>query len=400
MSGPQISLLPDGRRLHMNHGPIDLVVEAFGERAEVEAAYAQAAARFRTILTELVAELPDLRRPAEATARAFAGPTARRMESAVTPLAEDFSAPGLAQIGEDIATPSPTQKVADNATPVAMPNAGDNPAPGIPPRTIRFITPMAAVAGAVADEMLAAMTAGRTLSRAYVNDGGDIALYLAPGGSLTLAIAGTGNGFADRIEIGHADPIRGIATSGWRGRSFSLGIADAVTVLAPTAAAADAAATIIANAVDLPAHPAITRAPADTLQPDTDLGKRLITTGVGALTAEDIALALAYGAAVAEDLADRGLIAGAALFLAGEARVVGNMRQLPMSAQTTSPVCSANHLAGASHGSRPSFGPPTPWGRGTALIPDSDNAARRSAATTSVSSPPFNGGEVASAASR
>ena len=49
--------------------------------------------------------------------------------------------------------------------------------------------------------------------------------------------------------------MRGIATSGWRGRSFSLGIADAVTVLAATAAEADAAATMIANAVDLPGHP-------------------------------------------------------------------------------------------------------------------------------------------------
>ena len=51
--------------------------------------------------------------------------------------------------------------------------------------------------------------------------------------------------------------MRGVATSGWRGRSFSLGIADAVTVLARTGAAADAAATIIANAVDLPGHPAV-----------------------------------------------------------------------------------------------------------------------------------------------
>ena len=62
--------------------------------------------------------------------------------------------------------------------------------------------------------------------------------------------------------------MRGIATSGWRGRSFSLGIADAVTVLAATAAEADAAATVIANAVDLPGHPAIdTRAGAASSRP-------------------------------------------------------------------------------------------------------------------------------------
>ena len=77
------------------------------------------------------------------------------------------------------------------------------------------------------------------------------------------------------------DPVRGIATSGWRGRSFSLGIADAVTVLAATAAKADAAATIIANAVDLPNHAAITRVPAREIAPDNDLGERLVTRAVG-----------------------------------------------------------------------------------------------------------------------
>jgi len=202
--GPQAAWLADGRRLHLNHGPIDLIVEAFGAAAEVEAAYGQAVARFRTILAELVDELPELRRPAAARPRAFAGPTARRMEAAVAPLA------GFA-----------------------------------------FITPMAAVAGAVADEVLAAMLAGRRLERAYVNNGGDCALHLAPDMSITLAVAGTGHGFADRIAIRAGDPVRGVATSGWRGRSFSLGIADAVTVLARTGAEADAAATLIANAVGL-----------------------------------------------------------------------------------------------------------------------------------------------------
>ena len=92
---------------------------------------------------------------------------------------------------------------------------------------------------------------------------------------MNLAIAGTGNGMADRITIRSADGVRGVATSGWRGRSFSLGIADAVTVLARTGAEADAAATLIANAVDLPGNPAIKRIPAQELAPDSDLGARL-----------------------------------------------------------------------------------------------------------------------------
>ncbi|TGQ54632.1 UPF0280 family protein [Mesorhizobium sp. M1C.F.Ca.ET.193.01.1.1] len=275
MNGPQAHWLADGRRLHLNHGPIDLVVEVFGGADERRAAYAQAVARFQTILNELVEELPELRRPASLLPRGFAGPTARRMEAAVVPLSESF------------------------------------------------ITPMAAVAGSVADEMLAALLAGRRLERAYVNNGGDSAIHLARGQSMTLAIAGTGHGMADRITIHAEDGVRGVATSGWRGRSFSFGIADAVTVLARSGAEADAAATLIANAVDLPGHPAIRRVPARDLAPDSDLGDRLVTQGVGALAPGQVARALDNGLAVAEDFRRRGLIAASALFLAGQTRISG-----------------------------------------------------------------------------
>ena len=86
MNGPQANMLPDGRRLHLNHGPIDLIIEAFGEADEVRAAYGQATARSQTVLTELVEELPDLRSAASLRPRCFRGPTARRMEAAVAPL--------------------------------------------------------------------------------------------------------------------------------------------------------------------------------------------------------------------------------------------------------------------------------------------------------------------------
>jgi ApbE superfamily uncharacterized protein (UPF0280 family) len=278
MNGPQAHWLADGRRLHLNHGPIDLIVEAFGEPDECRAAYEQAVARFQTILIEVVQELPELRLPAFFLApRDFAGPTARRMEAAVMPLAECF------------------------------------------------ITPMAAVAGSVADEILDAMLAGRRLDRAYVNNGGDCALHLGAGRSMTVAIAGTGNGMADRVTIRAEDGVRCAATSGWRGRSFSLGIADAVTVLARTGAEADAAATLIANAVDLPGHPAIGRVAARDLAPDSDLGELLVTQSVGVLGAAEVARALDNGLAVAEDFRRRGLVAASALFLAGEARISGSV---------------------------------------------------------------------------
>ena len=124
------------------------------------------------------------------------------------------------------------------------------------------------------------------------------------------------------LVINADDPSRGIATSGRHGRSFSLGIADAVTVLAATASQADAAATIIANAVDLPEHPAIVRCPAHDLQPDSDLGARLVTRGVGELSGREIAAALEAGAACARRLLAMGLIDGATLRLHGETVVV------------------------------------------------------------------------------
>jgi uncharacterized protein len=188
-----------------------------------------------------------------------------------------------------------------------------------------FITPMAAVAGAVAAEILAAMVAAADLDRAFVNNGGDIALHLAPGASFTVGLIDRPDrpGLFGSAAIRFDSPVRGVATSGWRGRSHSLGIADAVTILARTASGADAAATVVANAVDLPGHPAICRAPADSLQHDSDLGPRLVTVDVGVLGQRDVGAALDSGAACADDLVAAGLIEAAALHLQGVTRVVG-----------------------------------------------------------------------------
>ena len=134
-----------------------------------------------------------------------------------------------------------------------------------------------------------------------------------------------------QFEIEAAMPVRGIATSGWRGRSFSLGIADSVTVLAATAAQADAAATVIANAVDVE-DAGIHRLPASACKDDSDLGDLLVTTGVDTLAPEQVRRALDAGAARALDLQARrprlvgrtrlpGAVArGPALKLAGIAR--------------------------------------------------------------------------------
>ena len=274
----QIRMLSDGRRLHMHDGPIDLIVEAFGKARDVEAAYNAALARFCGVLDELCGELEFLRRPARADAGLPSGSIAQRMVAAVRPYASQI-----------------------------------------------FITPMAAVAGAVAEEILAVMIANATLSKAYVNDGGDIALHLSDGETFVIGMVERPDraSLFGTTTIRYRDPIRGIATSGWRGRSFSLGIADAVTVLADSASAADAAATVIANAVDLPGHPGIGRVRACELAPDSDLGERMVTQSVGRLDQREITAALRAGIDVAESLCASGLVRAAALNLQGETRTLG-----------------------------------------------------------------------------
>ena len=277
----QIRRLDDGRRLHLHDGPIDLIIEAYGHPREVQAAYRAARDRFLTILDELCAELTFLRQPCSAETDWPRGAVARRMTAAVMPYASEY-----------------------------------------------FITPMAAVAGAVAEEILASMVGAAELSRAYVNNGGDIALHLTTGETFVVGMVER----PDRPSLfGTAvlmsdHPVRGIATSGWRGRSFSLGIADAVTVLADRAAVADAAATIGANAVDLPGHPGVTRISARELAPDSDLGERLVTQAVAELTDAEVHQALAAGFRAAEFLVRIGLIRSAALNLQGEIRVAGELR--------------------------------------------------------------------------
>jgi len=282
--GPSCRRL-DGDRWHFAHGPIDLIIDVDADDAVRKAAIDACWRDFQEVLPSLVAELPSLKQAAQRHPEVV-GPVAGRMVSACAPFADE-----------------------------------------------RFITPMAAVAGAVADHLLGAFERPG-VRRAFINNGGDIALLLTPGTQYRVGIWSQIERLARRAEsdtrgaldalfsIGHASPVRGVATSGWRGRSQSLGIADSVTVLARSAAAADAAATLIANAVDCDA-PGIVRVPAVQVKDDSDLGQRLVTVEVPMLPAAAIADALASGRAAAERWRDRGLVCAAALFLQGRCEIVG-----------------------------------------------------------------------------
>lgn len=272
-----------GQRWHLQHGPIDLVIGAEGDPDAVAAAHAAAWLRFQEVLKELVAELPLLRQPV-AEDCPLQGVVARRMWRACHPHRQVF------------------------------------------------ITPMAAVAGAVAEEIIAAYQRDG-VERAWVNNGGDIALHLAPGRTVRVGL------FADlarvaaqpladrplqldgRFEVHAGSGVRGVATSGWRGRSFSLGIADSVTVLAASAAVADAAATVIANALNV-MDARIQRRPAHTLKDDSDLGAIEVTVDVPPLPASLVDRALHNGARRARELQAGGLLQAAILTCQGRATMI------------------------------------------------------------------------------
>ncbi|MFO0994044.1 MAG: UPF0280 family protein [Hyphomicrobiales bacterium] len=386
MEGPVGRRLEDGR-LHFQHGPIDLIVTLDGPADAVEVAARRGWERFQTILGELASELEILRQPLEPDhpppCGEGRGGGCADPSSLLRTVSRDFlNTPTLnpspqgggkfSGRGGDAFFSTPHGDLTSNNLPpppcgegrgggCADPSlllraaTGDilstpalNPSPqgggrfsgrdepvfkgdvaramarACQPFAARFITPMAAVAGAVADEILASMRPLPPLRRALINNGGDIAFYLGEGETVTIGLAARPEDLeiAGTITLSSADPTRGVATSGWRGRSQSLGIADAVTVLAENAASADAAATMIANAVNID-HPAIARLPAREVKDDSDLGDRPVTVAVGPLPDEAVAQALKGGGTEAMRLLQAGSIHGAVLLLQGQIRVIG-----------------------------------------------------------------------------
>lgn len=264
--------LPDGR-WHFQHGPMDIIIGAEGGALALEDAHAQAWQRFRCILQELVQELPLLRRPVQGACPVH-GPIARRMWLACKSYQSSF------------------------------------------------ITPMAAVAGSVAQELVQ-FYQREGIQRAWINNGGDIALHLVAHESVRIGLYASLEKFDPQqlkngitldgeVEICSDSAVRGVATSGWRGRSFSFGIADSVTVLARTASDADAAATVIANAVNIE-DARIVRRLACEVKDDSDLGIRLVTVDVPPLPPEMVQRALACGLACALTLRAQGLVESAVL---------------------------------------------------------------------------------------
>jgi len=269
------AFLSDGR-LHLQHGPIDLIIEANGDAKDISIAYDAMAKRFETVLDELVLELKSLRQEVSSADNAKS-PIAKRMIIAARKFNDEF------------------------------------------------VTPMAAVAGSVADEIVEIGWTSSSLKKLYVNNGGDIAFRVGSGEQVVVGVTKSviDPTLIGRLHFSANSNVRGVATSGFGWRSRTFGIADAVTVVSSCAAAADVAATLIANHVSLGDHPQVKVIAANLIDESSDLGDRLVTSSVGNLTKQEIETALDKGEHRANELYAKQLISGAFLALRGSVRSVG-----------------------------------------------------------------------------
>lgn len=276
MTGAAVAAFLSDGRLHLQHGPIDLIIEANGDAKEISIAYDAMAKRFETVLDELVFELATLREEVSSADNAKSS-IARRMIIAARKFNDEF------------------------------------------------VTPMAAVAGSVADEIVEIGWTSSSLKKLYVNNGGDIAFRVDSGGEVVVGVTKSviDPTFIGRLHFSADSNIRGVATSGFGGRSRTFGIADAVTVVSSCAADADVAATLIANHVSLGNHPQVKVIAANSVDATSDLGDRLVTSSVGNLTKQEIETALDKGEHRANELYAKQLISGAFFALRGSVRSVG-----------------------------------------------------------------------------
>jgi len=173
------------------------------------------------------------------------------------------------------------------------------------------LTPMAAVAGTIADAV-ADFLFERGMTRVLVDNGGDVAVRCSDGEPVAVGIRPNveSKRIAHVMALGPERTAWGIATSGLGGRSLTRGVLDAATIVAAGASLADAAATAVANASYV-AHSAVVRKPAEEIDPFTDIAGLEVTLNVGPLPEEKKHQALDHAIRRAEKLIGNGIILGA-----------------------------------------------------------------------------------------
>lgn len=179
------------------------------------------------------------------------------------------------------------------------------------------LTPMAAVAGTIADRT-ADWLMEQEATKVIVNNGGDIALRLSEGELVSVGVIPslTNEKLINKLEIQQSYKVGGIATSGLGGRSFTRGIAEAVTVIAERCAQADACATLLANASFI-SSPSVVQVAAKYLDPDTDIPEIPVTIKVDRLTDDEKTISLKNIGIEAENQIKKGNIYGAIVYLQG-----------------------------------------------------------------------------------
>lgn len=270
MHDRRVETLPGGRAVLAEHGPLRLVIQAFsGEKPEIKFATEAAYYSF-DCLARVAGEMPLLRQ--------------RHPLLLVT--AQDEIANTMIE---------------------SVRRIGDED-----------LTPMAAVAGTIAD-FVADYLFRDTVTRVIVDNGGDIAIRLQPGEVVRVGFRPviSSQEISHLIRIDARNLSWGVNTSGLGGRSLTRGIASGVTAFAETSSLADAAATAIANSC-FSDDDNILQVPANTLDPNTDLGHTLVTLSAVGISAKTEGKSLENGLKKAEQLMKKGAIRGAVIAVGGK----------------------------------------------------------------------------------
>jgi ApbE superfamily uncharacterized protein (UPF0280 family) len=180
------------------------------------------------------------------------------------------------------------------------------------------LTPMAAVAGTIADAV-ADFLFERGLTRVLVDNGGDVAVRCCDGDPVAVGIRPNveSKSIAQVMVLGPERTAWGIATSGLGGRSLTRGVLEVATIVAADASLADAAATAVANASRVQ-DPTVVRKLAETIDGYTDIAGLEVTAAVGPLSVARKDLALSQALARAEELITKNVIYGAYAAVQGQ----------------------------------------------------------------------------------
>ena len=179
------------------------------------------------------------------------------------------------------------------------------------------LTPLAAVAGAIAD-VAAEASVRQGANKVVVDNGGDIAIRIKGSESVTVGIVtdSSHDSCSYKVRIDASSGIKGVATSGLGGRGFTKGIASAAVALCSSGALADACATYLANAATIE-HAAIQRCLAEQIDPNTDIRGHKVVLEVGHLPEEACRQALATCVSEIDRLIRKGILLGALIAVRG-----------------------------------------------------------------------------------